>query len=306
MKKNTNSFNLIEKGFIMSLQNIWRNKLLSLATVLVIAIIIFIFNVILSINFIANNSIKEVNQKIDLIVYLKESTSFDDAKSIITKILELDGVINVEYTSKDEALQKIQLSNPDYIETFQKYELGNPLPASIDITTEHPKYHKAISEFLSQERYQKFLSEINVNQGDNNSILSNVTQNLVNLSSFSYQIIIGLIITFVIGGALIILNALQITIFSRRKEIEIMELVGASRWFIKLPFLIESIIFGLLAIILSYISFLTISESGNFTIFQIQDINLTQIVLMEILITVTICIISSNLAVQEHLQKDIR
>ena len=76
MKNKSSTSNLIGKGIHLSLQNIWRNKFLSLATIFVIGTIIFIFNVILAVNFIAKEAISDLSEKIDVVVYLKESTSF--------------------------------------------------------------------------------------------------------------------------------------------------------------------------------------------------------------------------------------
>src|SRR3989338_4839824 len=151
---------LLKRSFKLGLINIWRNKVLSLATIFVIATILFIFNIILAVNFIAQDAISDLNKKIDITVYLKESTEFEQVDYLTKKIATLEGVENVTYTSKKDALDQIKTTHPDLSLAFEKYNLGNPLPASLNITTSHPKYHLPIADFLNQDKYLIYLSSI--------------------------------------------------------------------------------------------------------------------------------------------------
>jgi cell division transport system permease protein len=303
MKSKSSTSNLIRKGILLSLNNIWRNKFLSLATIFVIGTIIFIFNVILAVNFIAKEAISDLNKKVDVVVYLKESTTFTEGQNIIKDLQTQEGVVNVAYTSKEDALSQLKTTHPDISLAFEKYDLGNPLPASLNITTEHPKYHETVAEFLNQDKYLSKLSNVvTTDDSSTNSIITSVSKNLLSVTNFAQQIIFWLIMIFVIGGVLIILNALQITIFHRKKEIEVMKLVGSSRWFIRFPFLIESIIYAILAVTISFIMLLFLSKS-----IQITDTSLWsyKIFLIEIAATVTLSVISSMVAVHEYLGKSL-
>lgn len=294
----SNTLYLLEKSLRLGLNNIWRNKVLSLATIFVTATILFIFNIILAVNFIANSALTDLNKKIDLTVYLKDDTTYEQAQIIIKDLNNVEGVANVTYTSKQDALEKIKSTHPDISLTFEKYNLSNPLPASIDITTSHPKYQETVNTFLQQDKYQIYLSNVVTNE---NTIISSVSKNLLQLTNFTQQIIFWLILTFILGGSLIIINALQITIFSRKKEISVMKLVGASNWFIRLPFLIESTIYGTLAVILSFIMLFILSGK-----IKIAETSLfSYIFLGELVITILLSIFSATVAIHEHLQKDI-
>lgn len=301
MKKKPSSTSLIERAFKLSISNIWRNKFLSLATVFVIGTTIFIFNVILAVNFIAQDALSDLSKKIDVVVYLKETTTFTDAQNIQNQILKLEGIENVAYTSKDDALNQLKTTHPDISLAFEKYQLGNPLPASLNITTTNPQYHSSIAQALSQDQYQIFLSSVVTNDSSgNNAIITSVSENLLRLSDFTYQIIFWLIVIFIIGGTLIILNAIQITIFSRKKEINVMKLVGASYWFVRLPFLIESIIYGILAVVIGFLMLTILSK--NIALF---DIDFTLIFLAELIATILLSTLSAMLAVHEHLHKNL-
>lgn len=310
MKSKTSISNLIGKGISLSFHNIWRNKFLSLATIFVIGTIIFIFNVILAVNFIAKEAIQDLSEKIDIVVYMKESTSLTESQSIAQDLEMLEGVVSVEYTSKENALNQLKLTHPDISLAFEKYGLGNPLPASLNITTEHPRYHESVAQFLDKDKYKAQLSNI-ITTGDSstNSIITSVSKNLSNVTNFAQQIIFWLIMIFVIGGVLIILNALQITIFHRKKEIEVMKLVGSSHWFIRFPFLIESIIYGVLAVGISFIMLLILSKNIQISETSLWNyysgIEFYKIFLAELVITVLLSIFSSMVAVHDYLSKSL-
>jgi len=311
MKNKTSIFSLFTKGLKISLINIWRNKALSIASIFVIGTIIFIFNIILTINFITNEALSDLNKKVDLIVYLKESTDYSQAQDLIDKIKTQDGVEDAIYTSKENALKQLKTTHPNLALAFEKYNLDNPLPASINIKTLHPQYHEEISNFLNQEKQLKYISnQLSDQNTEQNNIISSVSKNLYKLNNFANQIIFWLVITFIIGGTLIMLNALHITIFNRKTEISIMKLVGASHWFIKLPFILESIIYGILAIILSFIMLsvlskkIQIQESSIWTYYK--NIEFYSIFFLELTFTVIISIISSIIAVHDHLRANFK
>ena len=115
--------------------------------------------------------------------------------------------------------------------------------------------------------------------------------------------------TFVLGGVLIILNALQLTIFTRKKEISVMKLVGASRWFIRSPFIIESIIYGILSVAISFLMLyllaqnISIQETSLWNYYTGIDFSL--IFLIELGATILLSIFSSIVAIHEYLRKDL-
>ncbi|MFA6917236.1 MAG: permease-like cell division protein FtsX [Candidatus Gracilibacteria bacterium] len=294
MNNKPSTLYLLKKGLKFSLSNIWRNKVLSLATIFVIAIIIFIFNIILSINFIAKDALTDLNKKVDLVLYLKDSTNEGQVQTMMETIRGLEGVEKITYTTKARALEQLKEIHPEIYMSFEKYNLGNPLPASFNIVTTDPKYQSAINTFLNQQPYSTYLSNVTTN--DNADIMKSVLKNLLKVSNFTKQVIFWLIMTFVVGGALIILNALQITIFTRRQEILVMKLVGASRWFVKLPFIIESIIYSVLAVLLSFLMLFLLSKN-----LQIGYQNIFNYLFIELLVTVVLGIFSSMIAVHEHL-----
>ncbi len=301
---------VLTKSFSLAINNLWRNKLLSIATIFVIASIIFIFNIILAINFIAENALDDLNQKVDITVYIKESTSTTKAQEIAEEIATLPGVTEVEFTSKDGALEQLKSSHPDLSLAFEKYNLENPLPASLSIKTEKAEQHSFIADYLNDEKFSSYLSNIISQDGSSTStIFQEVSSNLIKLTQFTKQIIFWLIFTFILGGTLIILNALQITIFNRKKEISVMKLVGASHGFIRAPFIIEAILYAILATILSFILLYGLSQKIELDTTSLwsyySNLDFTKIILIELAVTIALSVVSSIIAVSEYINQDL-
>lgn len=298
MKSSSRNLLLFKRAFSLSLSNMWRNKILSLATIFVIATILFIFNVILSVNLIAKDSLADLNKKVDIVVYLKETSSTEQIQTVMKEIEGMEGVEKVIFTTKENALDQLKKTHPDISLAFEKYKLGNPLPASINIVTTEPKYHQPLREFLSEEKFQLYFSNVvSSNQTKNDSILQSISNNLIKVTNFANQLIFWIILTFIIGGTLIILNAIHITIFNRKKEIGIMKLVGAPFWFIKLPFIIESILYGIIAVFLSFIMLAIILNQ-----IEIANTKFLLIFIIELATTIVLSTLSSATAVHEYLQ----
>lgn len=238
--------------------------------------------------------------------YIKETTTYESAQEIKKDISALPGVTSVIYTSKEDALKKIKTTHPDLSLALEKYALGNPLPASINVVTDHPKYHEDVSKFLENDKYKSYLSSV-VTGSDNesNAIITSVSKNLLKLTNFAHQLIFWLIMIFIVGGTLIILNAIQMAIFNRKKEIEVMKLVGAPYWLIRLPYIIESVTYGILAVILSFIMLSILSQKiqmeGTDLFSHYTQIEFGKIFIFEILATMILSILSAILAVHEYI-----
>jgi len=275
-------------------------------------ITLFIFNILLSINFITESSLNSLSQKVDLTVYLKESTTNSQVEQITNQLKLLDGVTGVEYTSKEEAISKIRTTYPSLYESFGKYDLGNPLPASLSIRTKNPDFHQEISNYIKGSSISTYISNISESSDESakeKNIISSVAQNLKRVSDFTHQIIFWLIIIFITGSTLIILNTIQITIFTRRKEVNVMRLVGAKISFIYMPFLIESAIYAILSVTLNLILLWFLSRQINFEGTNLYDfsqgLNIAGLTIFELVATIILGACSSLIAVHNYLKKKI-
>lgn len=286
--------------------NMWRNKFLTVATILVMAILIFIFNIILAVNFVAKSALDELTQKVDMVVYLKDDIEYYEVQKMINELKDLRGVTEVRYTSKSEALEIVSKTHPRTAEFLRQYGVENPLPPSINVITESPELHNMVRGFLNQEKYRKLLADITTDGGRQDAATRAVTENLINLSQITNQIIFWVFIIFIIGSILIISNAIQLTIYNRQREIFIMRLVGATHNFIRMPFLIEGLFYGvvsmLVASILLYIMATQIQIAQINIPEYLKEIPLLQLFFAQLAIAALIGVICSFLAVYRYLQ----
>lgn len=290
----------LKRSIKLAWSNLSRNKLLSSVTILIMALILFIFNVIFTVNLIAHQTIEQLQNKVDLILYLKENSDTLVINQLVQDLKNLPEVEKVDYISEEEALKGLLEKYPENIDPVSYYNLENPLPSSIQVVTRSPEDHENILNHLEESRYKELLLDINTNNEN-----EKITERLIEITRFSEKLLLGIVITFILGSTLVIANTLHINIFHRRKEIEIMKLVGAPLSFIRGPFMIEGSLYGIGGVIFSSILLLIFSQSiqiSEWGLIQF-DINYGRLFLMEGLIGILIGVLSSLISVQPLLQK---
>lgn len=302
----SNIFAEVWSGIKLGLINLWRNRLLSLATILVMSIMVCIFNSILAVNLISRQALSNLNQKVDLVLYLKEGTDYYNANQLLSQIRNLPGVKTVQYISKEQALDLISKTYPETSTFLGKFNLRNPLPASISVTTDNAEDQQGIYDFLAKSPLNQFVDDQPTqNRTDQQNIISDTTQNLISINNFVKQLIFWIVFIFILGGALIVINAVQLTIFTRRNEIFVMRLVGATPTFIRLPFLTEGLCYALLSVSFSFVLLIFASNTlglGNLQILKdLGDINITNIFLSELGLAALLSLFSSLVTVEHYL-----
>lgn len=291
----------------MGITNFWRNKFLSIATIIVIAVIIFIFNIILAIQYIGNQTLQAVSERVDIVIYLRDDIEYYEAQNIINALNKISGVKESKYTSKEEALHIVSKTHPETADFLRKFKLRNPLPPSISITTVSAEDHEKVITLMEQDNYKNLMQNYVTEGGSGeNVILSSVAVNLKIFSKIVRQIIFWMVLVFILGGTLIIVNGIQLTIYNRRQEIHIMRLVGATPNFIRLPFIFEGILYAIFAVLLSFVILIVISRSinleGTYLWDYYKNLNLYNIFIFEMLLTILLAIISSFSAVEQYIK----
>lgn len=253
----------IRRIFLWSGQSLSRNKLLSLTTVVGIALILFFTSILDGANFLSSAGIDEISGKIDLTLEINEGTRIDDPTvQGLKSSLENLG-LSVEATSKEQALEKFkQVSPPDLVEFLDNYGI-NPLPASLLVKAETLEQYQQVENVVSKSDFKGI---VNLDANENGFLqqkeriekISRIT-GAVSRGVFAVQALFWII------AVIIIVNTLQIVISHHREEINIMQLVGAPHAIIMGPFVLEGIIYALLGVVLGTGVFMTavrILQSG--------------------------------------------
>lgn len=281
-------------------QSLNRNLYMSITTTVMMGLILFIFNVIWALNVLTQSTLEQLESKVDLIVYVDDSTSLYDITDMKNSLEGLEQVVEVDYTSKEEALQGFLSQYPEKESLFTSYGLENPLPANFRIVTQSPEDHSELIDYLDASPYGAYLLEIE-SANENQEIV----ERLVKVRDFTQTLVIGVVFAFVVGSLFMIMNAIHLSIFTRKKEIQIMQLVGAHPSMIRFPFMFEGALYSVLAVLFSFAllflfvfgtnlnSFISFSES--FHPFKILGI--------ELIVSLMIGLLSSLLAINFYLKR---
>jgi cell division transport system permease protein len=163
-----------------------------------------------------------------------------------------------------------------------------------------------VQQFLNQEKYRHMLANVVTGTEKQSSATASATRNLINLSKAINQIIFWVFVAFIAGAVLIISNSIQLTIYNRQREIYIMRLVGATRNFIRLPFLFEGLIYGILAMLIATVLIVILATQIQIAQISIadylKDIPYVTIFLIELAATVVLGILCSFIAVYRYLR----
>lgn len=231
----------------LGLTNFWRNRWLSLASTLIMTLTLLIITLFVMMTIVIGKTTDRIRAKIDVSVYFKDSATTQEISNLQQQIAARPDVKEVRYISKEEALEiwNQEQKNQRIKELVTPEE--NPLPRSLTIKTNDPANLQQIVDFVSQVQFSSIIHKISYE--DNKQIIDK----LLAITSFVKKLGWVFSIVFIIVSVLVILNTIRLTIFTRKDEIEIMRLVGASDRFIKVPFIVEGVLYGFLACILALV-----------------------------------------------------
>ncbi|HEY2004464.1 MAG TPA: permease-like cell division protein FtsX [Candidatus Saccharimonadia bacterium] len=231
-------------------RNFTRNAWLSTAATAVMTITLTIIVISFISNSALTSTIKGVTNKIDVSLYLKDSVT-PDQRNGFQKALENDvNVESVTYVSKDQALATYKDKNKGNQALIQGLQYaGNPLPASFSVKAKDPKHLDSIIAVANRPEFSQLLDPTAPPSysGQNKDTINRI----VRVSNFFKSTELVASIIFVVISTLIIFNTIRMAIFTRREEIEIMKLVGATKWFIRGPFIFEAALYGIIAAIIA-------------------------------------------------------
>lgn len=235
----------IFRALKFSFQDISRNIWLSIVTITILFLAMFSINTLILTRAISASAVDAIKEKIDLSLYLKSDASESEILALQQKISALERVKEVKYISKQEALDFFREKNKDNPEILQALlELGrNPLSPSLIIS---PQDTNQVPELIEELKALDDKIIESRDFADNKLILEKID----NITKKINDIAILVIVIFIITSLLVIYNSIKVAVYTHKREIEIMRLVGASNLFIYAPFLLSSFIYTIIALIL--------------------------------------------------------
>ncbi len=287
--------------------NFMRNGYLSVAAVSVMLLSLFSISALFFLMLIGNGAIKNIEDNVDISVYFKPDISEESIFSDKADLEKFSEIKTVRYVSKDQALEGFKSNNADNSTIMNALnEIGeNPLPASLIIEASNVSQYNLVNDYLKNATFKDDISYINY--GKNKEVIDRL--NYIIAETKKIGLAISGVLSFI--TILIVFNTIRITIYTHRKEIEIMRLVGASNAYIRLPFIFEGIIYGLGATFISLVLlFVSIRIITPYLVKIISGIDFTQLYLanfwfllgMQVLIGSVLGIISSLIAIRKYLK----
>lgn len=257
--------------------NFRRNGLVSSAAILVTTITLSVITGVLLFQAVLSSAISEVKNKVDIAVYFTVDAPEEKILVLQEELQKLPEVASVDYISADEQVLAFRDRHVDDYLTLQALdELGdNPFGGNLRIMAQDPTQYEAIARVLEGDSDMA---------RDNASIIEriNYSQNKVIIERLNSLVFnaerIGLIVSIVLATISIIVmyTTIRLTIYSSREEIGIMRLVGASRWYVRAPFLIEGMLYGIFAWLLTQAVFLAVTYGVGPKLASILGLNLFQ------------------------------
>lgn len=241
-------FRTVKRHIVESLRSVLRNGWMSLAAVSAVAVTLLLVGSFIALLMNVNKLAADIENNVSVRVHVDLAAEEADQEALRANLEELENVETIEFSSREEELDNVIGS---YGETFGLFDGdNNPLYDVFIVNTDSPESTSAVAEAAANLEY---VAEVDYGGSDADRLFE-VMSTVRNVGSI---IIVALIFTAVF----LISNTIRITIFSRRTEIEIMKLVGATNWFIRWPFLIEGALIGLIGALIpvSIISYVYLS-----------------------------------------------
>ncbi len=299
---------IFKSGFI----SFCRNAFVSLSSVLIMVVTLFLIGSIIFSSALLKSSLQVIRDKVDVNVYFTTDAPETDILVLKKQLEALPEVSKVEYVSREKALENFRARHENDQITLQALDelSDNPLGAVLNVKAKDTAEYESIANYLNQQ---------NVSRGDG-SIIDKVNyfQNkeaidrLNKLISSGEKVGLVLAVLFALISVLITFNTIRLAIFTSKEEISVMQLVGANYMYIKGPFMVVGILYGITAGILTLILFYPLTFwmnkytetffAGN-GIFTYYIHNFGQLFLIIMASGVAIGAVSSYLAVRRYLNK---
>jgi len=299
----TSLFRIIKAGW----QGFRRNRWLSATAVAMMSLTIFGIAGLLMANVVVDSFARNLENRIDVSVYFNLDAPEEgilEAKSNLSKLQEIK---TIEYVSSEEALEKFKekhRDNPVLMQSLRELD-DNPLRPSLNVKTQTASQYEAIVNFFGQARYKESVNKINYYE--NKEMINRLASIAQTIRRGGFAILLFLALMAV----LVTFSTISLAIYNAKKEIKVMKLVGASNWFVRGPFIVEGILYGLSAGLITFLVFYPLlwylspkisAYLSGVDLFQFYKTNFIWLLLMQVVIGFILGGASSYIAIRKHLK----
>lgn len=244
-------FTILSRIVHYGFRNFMRNGLLSTATVAIMVLALLVFMGLILFEVVADRAVASIQDKIDISVYFKKTTPEDRILEIKESLEKLPEVERVEYVSEDKALDIFKSSrtytdSPEIGQALAEINT-NPLAASLNIKARKPDQYASIADYLDAPSIAEHVYAKSYEQ--NKAVIHRLANivDTVNRGGLAAIVLLAAI------AGLVVFNTIRIVIHSNREEIGVMRAVGASNFLVRGPLVVEGLIAGVLAAVVSVV-----------------------------------------------------
>ena len=290
-------------------KNFWRNIWLSLATTLLMTLTLLVVSMLFVLNILGNAALDSIKEKIDISIYFKQDVQEHEINEVKNGLLSLSEVKTIDFVSKEKALdifREKHKNNPLIISSIEELE-ENPLQASLIIKARNPEDYAIISNLLDKDRYKKFIDKITFE--DNKKAIEKITK----ITSLIKKVGLGISLIFSLVTIIFMFNTIRLAIYTQKEEIKVMRLVGATNLFIRLPYILEGIFYGILGSIFAttilyfvlnfFSSYITrFIEDQHIDISALLNTRIWYILGLQMIFGILLGMVSSFIAIRRYLR----
>lgn len=288
-------------------QNFWREGGLNVATVFVLTATISLFAFLFMSHGGVNHLIAQIEDKIDISVYISPDSSQEDISAAKERLAEMPEVQNISIVSEEDALIEFQerhKNDPILLESLEVVGT-NPFYASLKIRATEPDQYAAILTVLNSSTMEGIIHK--VDYVEKKTVIEKLSKFISNVNTIGF-LLAG---AFAVVAVLLTFNTIRVAIYDSSKEISVMRLVGASARFVRGPFVVQGIIAGTIAALISFlILFLTTYFSGpkmealtnGFNVFTWFGAHAVALFFLQLSSGIALGVISSLIAIRKYLK----
>lgn len=228
-------FRTLRRSIRDAFKSVFRNFSLSLASISCITITLIIVAISILITFNVQNFTREMEKDLTIVVFLDTDATEEDSKAVMEKLENMSNVESLTYQSKTAIKEEMRKENEVFNEVMSTWsEEDNPLKDTFQV-----KVKDVVKIADTAKRIEKLDKVSTVRYGEG------MVDNLIVAFEAAQKVSYGMVIALILVTVFLIINTIKLTIFSRKREISIMRLVGASNFTIKTPFIIEGMVLGM-------------------------------------------------------------
>ena len=283
---------ILSEGF----KNVWRHRSSALSSIFSIYLTLIVSGSLLIVSQNTNKLVEYLRDKYKIEVFFKNDVSEKRVAELAQDFKSLNGVSSITIISKKDAEKIFKSQFGDDILNILGY---NPLPASCVINLKKDWPTKIdIKPIISNLQKYSEVDEVN-HQGKLISRIENYYERFL-------KVMVGIVSIAIIIAVFIITNTVRLTILSKKELIKSLQLIGATKWFVKGPFIIEGFVHGILAAVLSLYTIIGVLNFSKYFVYDLTrfDIYYDQVFLFQVLLSLSLLVgfIGSNRAISRFLR----